>query len=118
MTDTAHGGPEAEPGPTSPASVGTVVWRHATGTAYVESPERVVVVDLEHLDLPPYVFEGSAAQVWVCVDGDRSETEIVTDLAEAYDVPTEVVIPDVRQFVDRLRDLGLIVSGAAPGTDD
>ena len=73
----------------------------------------MVVVDLDHLDLPPYVFEGSAAQVWRCVDGDRSEAEIVSDLAEAYGVPVEVVTPDVRQFVDRLRDLGLIALGGA-----
>jgi hypothetical protein len=71
----------------------------------------VVVLDLDHLDLPPYVFEGTAAQVWACLDGDRSEREIVADLAEAYEAPAQRVADDVRQFVDRLRDLGLIVSG-------
>lgn len=114
MTDDAHQGLDVGPGATSPTPVGEDVWRHAEAAAYVESAERVVVVDLDHLDLPPYVFEGSAAQVWLCVDGDRTETEIVTDLAEAYDVPAEVVAPDVRQFVDRLRDLGLIVVGVTP----
>jgi hypothetical protein len=89
-----------------------VVWRRATGTAYVESPERVVVLDLEHLDRAPYVFEGSAAQVWACVDGDRTESDIVTDLAEAFQIPVDVVTADVRQFVDRLADLGLIVPDA------
>jgi hypothetical protein len=89
-----------------------VVWRRATGTAYVDSPERVVVLDLEHLDRAPYVFEGSAAQVWACVDGDRTESDIVTDLAEAFQIPVEVVTADVRQFVDRLADLGLIVPDA------
>ncbi|MGA8245484.1 MAG: PqqD family protein, partial [Nocardioides sp.] len=79
------------------------------GTAYVESAERVVVLDLDHLDLPPYVFEGTAAQVWACLDGVRTEAEVVADLADAYDVPGEVVTGDVRRFVDRLRDLGLIV---------
>jgi len=117
VTDASHEGPGTEPGPTSSASAATMVWRHATGTAYVESPERVVVVDLDHLDLPPYVFEGSAAEVWTCVDGARSEAEIVTDLADAYDVPPETVAPDVRQFVDRLRGLGLIVTGPVDGTD-
>jgi len=87
------------------------VWRRATGTAYVESPERVVVLDLDHLDLPPYVFEGSAAQIWACVDGDRSEAQIVTDLAAAYDASAEVVAADVREFVERLRGLGLVVDG-------
>jgi hypothetical protein len=100
--------------PDDPASasrethVTELVWRHAGATAYVESPERVVVVDLDHPGLPPYVFEGTAAHLWSCLDGERTESEIVTDLAAAYDVPVEVVTPDVRQFVDRLDHLGLI----------
>ena len=117
MTDTAPGGTEGEPGPASPAAGGTVIWRHATSAAYVESSERAVVVDLDHLDLPPFVFEGTAAQVWACVDGDRTESEIVTDLAEAYEVAPEVVEPDVRAFVERLRNLALIVTGPVGDPD-
>ena len=104
----ADAGAGAEPQP--PAADATTVWRRATSTAYVESPERAVVLDLDHLDLPPYIFEGSAAQIWACVDGDRSEAEIVADLAAAFEVPAEVVAPDVRDFLDRLRDLGLVVT--------
>jgi len=96
---------------TGPTGVGSTVWGHATSAAYVESPERVVVLDLAHPDLPPYVFEGSGAQIWACVDGDRTEDEIVADLAEAFEIPVEVVGPDVRRFLDRLRELGLVVDG-------
>jgi len=71
---------------------------------------RVVVLDLDHLDRPPYVFEGTAAQVWACVDGDRTEAEIVGDLAEAFEVSPETVAHDVRRFIDQLRELGLVVS--------
>jgi hypothetical protein len=95
---------------TDPTGVGSTIWEHATSAAYVESDERVVVLDLDHPELPPYVFEGSGAQIWACVDGDRTEAEIVADLAEAFEVPVQVVGPDVRQFVDRLRDLGLVVA--------
>jgi Coenzyme PQQ synthesis protein D (PqqD) len=91
---------------------GATVWRRSDRAAYVESEHRVVVLDLDHLDVQPYVFEGSAVQVWACLDGDRSESEIVEDLAEAYDVAPAVVQDGVREFIDRLRDLGLIVSGA------
>jgi hypothetical protein len=110
VADSASAGSGEDPGPQTPARVGSTVWRRATSTAYVESPERVVVVDLDHLDLPPYVFEGSAAQVWARLDGVRTEAEVVADLAEAYDVSAEVVTGDVREFVDRLRDLGLILA--------
>jgi hypothetical protein len=106
----ADGGAESDSGADGEAGTAGTVWRRATSTAYVESPERVVVLDLDHLDRSPVVFEGSAAQVWACVDGDRTEAEIVRDLAEAFEVPVEVVATDVRQFVDRLRDLGLVVA--------
>ena len=98
---------------TADAERGTTVWRRATSTAYVESAERVVVLDLDHLDLPPYVFEGSAALIWGRVDGERTETGIVTDLAETFQASAEVVAADVRQFVDHLRELGLVVRGGA-----
>ena len=90
----------------------TTVWRRATRAAYVETDRRAVVLDLDHLDLPPYVFEGTAAVVWTCLDGDRTEGEIIDDLAEAYEVEAAMIAPDVRQFVDRLRSLGLVVGGS------
>ena len=96
----------------SPPTGEETVWRRVEHAAYVDSDERVVVLDLDHLDLPPYVFEGTAAEIWACLDGDRTESEIIDDLAEAYDVEAAVVAVDVRQFVDRLRDLGLVVAGA------
>ena len=91
-----------------------VVWRHADTTAYVDSAERVVVVDLDHPELPPYVFEGTAAQIWAALDGDRSEAEVVADLAEVYEVPADGVAGDVRRFIDRLGDLGLVVASFNP----
>jgi hypothetical protein len=99
----------AETGGTGP---GSTVWRRATSTAYVESAERVVVLDLDHLDRPPYVFEGSAARIWAALDGDRTEAEVVTDLAEAFDAPADQIAHDVRGFIDRLGDLGLIATDA------
>jgi len=86
-------------------------WRHADHAAYVESPERVVVLDLDDPGHPPYVFEGTAAVVWSCLDGRRTEAEVVADLAAAFEVEEAVVAADVRQFVDRLRELGLVVAG-------
>jgi hypothetical protein len=87
------------------------VWRRSGSAAYVESDERVVVLDLDHLDRQPYVFEGSAAQIWACLDGDRTEAEVVADLAGAFGAPVEQIAPDVRGFVDRLAALGIIVTG-------
>jgi Coenzyme PQQ synthesis protein D (PqqD) len=89
------------------------VWRRADSAAYVESAAgsapRVVALDLDRPEQPPYVFEGSAAQVWVRVDGLRSEDEIVGLVAEEFGVPVDVVAPDVAAFLARLRALGLVV---------
>ena len=41
----------------------------------------------------------------------------MTDLADAYDAPAEVVAPDVRAFVERLRSLGLVVAGSLADGD-
>jgi len=46
---------------------------------------------------------------------DRTVAEIVADLAGAYEVPADVVAGDVRQFVDRLQDLGLVVADDGGG---
>ena len=110
MPDSVTPPTDAEVPSTGPADRGATVWRHAERTAYVESPERVVVLDLDHLDRAPYIFEGSAAVVWACLDGDRTESEIVVDLAEAYQTETATVAADVTQFVDHLRGLGLVVA--------
>jgi hypothetical protein len=97
---------------TGSTGVGSTVWERAASAAFVESAERVVVLDLDHPELPPYVFEGSGAQIWACVDGDRTESEIVADLAQAFEVPVEIVAPDVREFIARLAELGLVLSDA------
>jgi hypothetical protein len=90
----------------------STVWRRAPSTAYVDTTDRAVILDLDHLDRVPYVFVGSAAQIWSCVDGDRTEAEIVTDLAEAFEAPEDVVAQDVSGFLGELRSLGLVVADA------
>jgi len=91
----------------------STVWRRAPGTAYVDTSDRAVILDLDHLERMPYVFTGSAAQIWACVDGDRTEDEIVADLAEAFEVPQDVVAQDVSGFLAELRSLGLVVADGA-----
>jgi hypothetical protein len=95
---------------TGAAGGADTVWRHAPGTSYVDSPERVVIVDLDHLERMPYVFAGPAAEIWACLDGESTESQMVAELAEAFEVSEDVVAGDVHQFLDRLRDLGLVVA--------
>jgi hypothetical protein len=99
--------------PGGPGGDASAVWRRAPQAAYVESPGRAVVLDLAHLDRPPYVFEGSAAEIWGCLDEGWTQADVANHLAEAFEAPVEVVAADVGQFVDRLRELGLVVAGDA-----
>jgi hypothetical protein len=94
----------------TPGDTDDLVWRRSADTAYVESPDRTVVLDLDHLDRAPYVFEATAAQIYGQVDGIRTETEIVAALAERYDAPIEALARDVRAFLDQLERLGLVLS--------
>lgn len=82
--------------------------RRAPSAAYVVGEGRAVVLDLTHPDRPPYVFEGTAAQIWAGVDGTRTEQQLARHLAESFDAPVEVVEADVAEFVGRLRELGLV----------
>ncbi len=86
------------------------VWRRSGEAAYVESPDRAVVLDLDHLDRPPYVFEDTAARIWSHVDGVRTEARIVAALAELYDAPVAALGGDVRAFLGQLDGLGLVVA--------
>jgi hypothetical protein len=92
----------------SPTTGDETLWRRVEHAAYVDSGERVVVLDLDHLDLPPYVFEGTAAEIWACLDGDRTEAEVIDDLADAHALPVEAVADDVAGFIRRLQSLGLV----------
>src|SRR4051794_27443605 len=92
------------------ASRGSTAWRHAATAAHVGSRDRAVVLDLDHLDRPPFVFEGSAAQIWSCLDGERDEAEIVAYLAGAFSAPARQVADDVRGFLARLGELGLVTT--------
>jgi hypothetical protein len=94
---------------TTGAGGASPVWRRADGVAYVDSSQRSVALDLDHPDHAPYVFEGSAADIWDLVDGRRSEVELTAELAAAYDAPTEAVGADVHAFLERLAGLGLLV---------
>jgi hypothetical protein len=89
---------------------GDTVWRRSPDTAYVDRPDRAVVLDLDHLDRAPYVFEGTAAQIWALVDGTRTELDVVTALAEQYDVPVTTLAGDVRAFLAELDGLGLVLA--------
>lgn len=47
-------------------------------------------------------------EIWKMLDDVDSEEEIVDRLLEDYDVQREELQQDVREFLDRLRELGIL----------
>ncbi|GAB3855697.1 hypothetical protein GCM10028801_11720 [Nocardioides maradonensis] len=89
--------------------------------------DRVTLLDLDRLELPPLVLEGSAASVWRAIDGVSSVDAICDDLADAYELPVSTISADVVALLEDLVGRGLLVevgdsgsasdSGSDPGAD-
>lgn len=81
--------------------------------AYVDREGRSALLDLDHLDRPPVVLEGSAAEIWQRIDGTQEDSEIVGELVELYGEDESVIAPAVAAFLTDLaaRDLVEEVTG-------
>ena len=80
------------------------------GLAEVVTDDHATVLNLPHLaeQQVPYVFEGTALDIWTRIDGTMTEPQIVAELAEAYSTIPTAIAPQVRDFVAQLAALGLI----------
>ena len=80
----------------------------ASGIAQVTTDAAAYVLNLPRIEeqQSPYVFEGTAFQIWTLIDGTRTESQIVDQLVEATGAEREVVARDTRDFLATLRGLG------------
>ncbi|BDZ62018.1 hypothetical protein Lsed01_00656 [Demequina sediminis] len=71
------------------------------GLAEVTSETRATVLNLPRLEEQqvPYIFEGTAFEIWTRIDGTRTESAIVDELAEAYEARAEEIAPEVHACV-------------------
>jgi Coenzyme PQQ synthesis protein D (PqqD) len=69
-------------------------------------PVRGKVGDLGSI----YTLNGVAGEIWNLLDGLRTAPEIVTALAQDYDVDTETLTADVQRTLAELAEEGLIVA--------
>jgi hypothetical protein len=83
-------------------------WSHAPDVAYVEEEDRVVLVDLRHPADPPQILNGSAATIWLAIDGQRDDEAVIDHVAEAYGVERVEVAEQVRSFLADLDARGLL----------
>lgn len=85
-----------------------MVWRRCVDVAYVDRDGRSALLDLTHLDRPPFVLEGSAAEIWQRIDGERTEDTIVSELIELYSEPEDTIRPAVTAFLADLEARHLV----------
>lgn len=62
-------------------------------------------------------FNPSASAVWVCVDGQMTADQIATELSEIFEIPLEVIRPDVDSALAEFSRLGLLDGEAEPDGD-
>jgi hypothetical protein len=85
------------------------VWRRNPEVALVESPGRVVVLDLATPETAkPFAMEGSAYAIWQALAEQSTTDQIVERVAADFGVLAAEVDADVRSFMDELSSRGLI----------
>ena len=88
------------------------LWRRADDLAFVESPDRVVLILLRQLERPPLILEGSAAAIWSVLDDRRTTDEVVEQVAHLHAVEGLDIHDDVASFLGVLQDEGLVMLDA------
>lgn len=85
------------------------VWQRGRLVAEVRS-ESSDTIALLHLDVgQPRVLNGTAAVIWVLIDGNRSQAQVIAELSEAFDAPVGLIGAQVQEFLESLAAEDLIV---------
>jgi hypothetical protein len=84
--------------------------RQRQGLAAVRHDGCVVVLNLPSVrrQQSPYVFRGTAFDIWNLVDGSRTEQQIIAELIEATGAAPDTVGRETHEFIAQLLELGLI----------
>lgn len=76
--------------------------------AFVETKigDEVIVMHLESGEF--FSLRGTAAEIWLLIDNERSSSDIAAILAEQHGAPESSVAADVQEFLDQLGQAGLL----------
>ena len=84
------------------------VWRRSPALAAIEAPSRVVLLHLDHVDVPARILEDTGAVIWHAIDGLRDSAAIVSAVAEEFGIDETMIHDQVAQFLDDLRAAELV----------
>ncbi|HEX4128375.1 MAG TPA: PqqD family protein [Acidimicrobiales bacterium] len=99
--------------PTDAASEVTLPLRR-TGASTVELDDNLAVYD--DVGQLLILLNTSASAVWERCDGTTPVDDMVRELAAAHGTDATEIALDVRQTVDKLMELGLVVQATGSGT--
>jgi hypothetical protein len=86
-----------------------VAYRRIPQVAEVSlSPGRVVVLRLDDPAARPRALEGTGCVIWNAIDGARGLAEIVSHIADTFEIASGAIGPDVSDFLQLLVSLRLI----------
>lgn len=84
----------------------TFLHKHSQAFSETEIDGEVVVMDLDRGDF--FSLTGTAAAIWRKIDGTRSRSVLIAELAKEYARPEGDVTQDVDAFLAQLKTAGLI----------
>jgi hypothetical protein len=87
---------------------GTRRWGRKAEVAWVDSPDRVALLDLDHLDRPPVILEQSSSLIWSLLADELTEDALVERVATYYDMATGEVAGPVHDFLRQMLERGLV----------
>ena len=68
--------------------------------------DEVVVLRLSDGDI--FSLVGTSREVWNCIDGQKTEAAIASELSERHGAAADTVAGDVAGFIAELKDAGFI----------
>lgn len=80
--------------------------KHAPVFVETKVGDEVIVMHLDSGEF--FSLRGTAAQIWLLIDNERSLSEIVAVLAKEHGAPESAVSPDVEEFIKQLGQAGLL----------
>lgn len=84
------------------------VWRRSPALAAIEAPSRVVLLHLDHIDVPARILEDTSAVIWHAIDGLRDSAAIVSAVADRFGIDEDIIRDQVARFLDDLRAAELV----------
>ena len=84
------------------------VWRVSSDVAFVQSPDGGRVAVLHLAQDVPVILVGTAAAVWNGLDGTRTETDLIEELARDYGTDAAAIQKDVMRLIQELSSASMI----------